>query len=126
MCLPILGFSQHSDLKAILIVGNLQDGTRSAIEDMEEIHTFFKNKNVKVSTFYYPKTKWEDIVKQAKDANFLVYAGHGVKWFDGKYGGFSLNKRISSKDIINDLKLKSNAINFFIALILLKYSITMT
>jgi hypothetical protein len=80
---------------------------------MKEIHAFFKNKNVKVSTFYYPSIKWEDIVTQAKDANFLVYSGHGTMWQDGKYGGFSLNKSISNKDIINDLKLKSNAIVIF-------------
>jgi hypothetical protein len=113
MCLPILGFSQHSDLKAVLIVGDIQDGTSSAIENMQEIHTFFKNKNVKVSTFYHPKTSWKDIVRASKDASFFVYSGHGMSWPDDKYGGLDLNEAISSEDIKNDLRLKSNAIVIF-------------
>ena len=71
LSIPIISFSQADQLRAVIIVGDQQDGTRSAIEKMKEIHAFFKNKNVKVSTFYYPSIKWEDIVTQAKDANFL-------------------------------------------------------
>jgi hypothetical protein len=42
-----------------------------------------------------------------------VYSGHGMSWPDGKYGGLDLNKAISSEDIVNDLKLRSNAIIIF-------------
>ena len=36
-----------------------------------------------------------------------------MSWPDGKYGGLDLNKAISSEDIVNDLKLRSNAIIIF-------------
>ena len=42
-----------------------------------------------------------------------MYSGHGISWPDGKYGGLDLDKAISSEDIKNDLKLKSNAIVIF-------------
>ena len=54
---------------------------------MEEIHSFFKSKNVSVSTFYQPKTNWKDIVRASKDASCFLYRGHGMSWPDGKYGG---------------------------------------
>jgi hypothetical protein len=111
--LPIISYSQADKLKAVIIVGDLQDGTVSAIEEMEDIHSFFKSKNVSVSTFYHPKTNWKDIVRASKDASFFLYRGHGMSWPDGKYGGLDLNDAISSEAIINDLKLKTNAIVIF-------------
>jgi len=111
--IPIISYSQADQLRAVIIVGDQQDGTIDAIEDMENIHTFFKSKNVIVKTFYHPKTSWKDIVKASKDASFFVYSGHGMSWPDGKYGGLDLNEAISSKDIVNDLKLRSNAIVIF-------------
>ena len=113
LSLPIISYSQADQLKAVIIVGDLQDGTVVAIEEMEKIHLFFTNKNVMVTTFYHPKTSWKDIVSASKDASFFVYRGHGMSWPDGKYGGLDLNDAISSEDIKNDLKLKSNAIVIF-------------
>ena len=111
--IPIISYSQADKLRAVIIVGDQQDGTIDAIEDMENIHTFFKSKNVIVKTFYHPKTSWKDIVKVSKDASFFVYSGHGMSWPDGKYGGLDLDKAISSEDIMNDLTLRSNAIIIF-------------
>ena len=111
--LPIISYSQLDQLKAVIIVGDLQDGTAEAIKEMEEVHSFFKSKNVIVKTFYHPKTSWKDIVSASKDASFFVYRGHGMSWPDGKYGGLDLNDAISSEDIKNDLKLRSNAIVIF-------------
>jgi hypothetical protein len=113
LSIPILSFSQADQLRAVIIVGDLQDGTVSAIKEMEEIHSFFKSKNVIVKTFYHPKTNWKDIISASKDASFFVYRGHGMSWPDGKYGGLDLNEAISSEDIMNDLKLKANAIVIF-------------
>lgn len=114
LSIPIISFSQGEQLRSVIIVGDQQDGTSNKIEDMENIHTFFKSKNVIVTTFYHPKTSWKDIVKAAKDASFFVYSGHGLKWKkNGKYGGLDLEKSISSEDIINDLKLQPNAIIIF-------------
>ena len=78
LSIPIISYSQADQLRAVIIVGDQQDGTINAIEDMENIHTFFKSKNVIVKTFYHPKTSWKDIVKESKDASFFVYSGHGV------------------------------------------------
>ena len=113
LSIPIISYSQVDQLRAVIIVGDLQDGTVSAIKEMEEIHLFFKSKNVHVSTFYHPKTNWKDIVRSSKDASFFVYRGHGMSWSNGQYGGLDLNEAISSKAIVNDLKLKSNAIVIF-------------
>ena len=113
LSLPFICYSQTNQLRAVIIVGDQQDGTINAIEDMENIHTFFKSKNVIVKTFYHPKTSWKDIVKESKDASFFVYSGHGMSWPDGKYGGLDLNEAISSEGIVNDLKLRSNAIVIF-------------
>ena len=111
--MPIISFSQADQLRAVIIVGDQQDGTINAIEDMENIHTFFKSKDVIVKTFYHPKTSWKDIISASKDASFFVYRGHGMSWPDGKYGGLDLDEAISSEDIMNDLKLKANAIVIF-------------
>ena len=113
LSISIISYSQADQLRAVIIVGDQQDGTINAIEDMENIHTFFKSKNVIVKTFYHPKTSWKDIVKASKDASFFVYSGHGISWPDGKYGGLDLDEAISSDDIMNDLKLRSNAIVVF-------------
>ena len=113
LTMPIISYSQADQLRAIIIVGDLQDGTVLAIKEMEEIHSFFKSKNVIVKTFYHPKTSWKDIISASKDASFFVYRGHGMSWPDGKYGGLDLDEAISSEDIKNDLKLKSNAIVIF-------------
>ena len=113
LSIPIISYSQVDQLRSVIIVGDLQDGTVSAIKEMEEIHSFFKSKNVIVKTFYHPKTSWKDIVIASKDASFFVYRGHGMSWPDGKYGGLDLDEAISSEDIMNDLKLKANAIVIF-------------
>ena len=113
LSIPIISYSQADQLRAVIIVGDQQDGTVSAIKEMEEIHSFFKSKNVIVQTFYHPKTSWKDLVKASKDASFFVYSGHGMSWPDGKYGGLDLDEAISSEDIMNDLQLKSNAIIIF-------------
>ena len=113
LSISFISYSQADQLRAVIIVGDLQDGTISAIKEMEEIHSFFKSKNVIVKTFYHPKTSWKDIVSASKDASFFVYSGHGMSWPDGKYGGLDLDDAISSEDITNDLKLKSNAIIIF-------------
>ena len=80
LSLPFISYSQADQLRAVIIVGNLQDGTISAIREMEEIHSFFKRTNVIVKTFYHTKTSWKDIVSASKDAIFFVYCGHGMSW----------------------------------------------
>ena len=111
--IPSVLFSQSNTLQAILIVGDHQDKTSIAIEEMEVLHSFFKDKKVIVKTFYHPNTRWDEIINVSKNSNFLVYSGHGISWPDGKYGGLDLNESISSKDIQSSLKLKSNSLIIF-------------
>jgi hypothetical protein len=40
LSIPIISFSQADQLRAVIIVGDLQGGTVSAIKEMEEIHSF--------------------------------------------------------------------------------------
>ena len=111
---PVICFSLNSQLKAIIILGvgdNISD-KQEDIEYMEKIRLFLNEKNVLVKTFYDDEVKWEDIVEEAKDANILIYQGHGIEWEKG-YGGFDLKKNVSSEDIVRDLKLKSNAVILF-------------
>ena len=43
LSISIISYSQADQLRAVIIVGDQQDGTINAIEDMENIHTFFKS-----------------------------------------------------------------------------------
>jgi hypothetical protein len=46
LAIPIISYSQTDQLRAVIIVGDQQDGTINAIEDMENIHTFLDRKSV--------------------------------------------------------------------------------
>ena len=109
LCFPLVCFSFNKKLKAVIILGEGAD-KQDKIEYMEEIRSFLNANNVIVKTFYDNDIKWEDIVKEAKDASILIYQGHGIKWNYKGYGGFDLKNNVSSEDIERDLKLKSNAI----------------
>ena len=45
LSIPIISYSQADQLRAVIIVGDLQDGTVSAIKDMELILKSLMNKN---------------------------------------------------------------------------------
>jgi len=45
LSIPIISYSQADHLRAVIIVGDLQDGTVSAIKDMELILKSLMNKN---------------------------------------------------------------------------------
>ncbi len=115
LCLPMIGFSLGSQLKAIIILGegdNISD-KQEKIEYMEKIRLLLTKNNVLVKTFYNDDVKWQDIVKESQDASILIYQGHGLEWKGKGYGGFDLKKSVSSEDIARDLKLKSNAVILF-------------
>jgi hypothetical protein len=101
-------------LKAVLIVGPQEGGTRSAIASMNKIADFFKSKEVKVEKFYNKQTDWGKIKAASKTANFFVYCGHGsTLGEDGKTGGLILKSMISNKQITEELKFKKNAVIIF-------------
>jgi hypothetical protein len=116
----LLGFTQFKNnttaipLEAILVVGNTQESTPSTIKEMNKLALIFQNNGIKVTKFYNRNTNWEAIKTAAKTASFFVYSGHGsTMGINGKAGGLCLNKMISTKQILEELQLKKNAIVLF-------------
>ena len=98
----------YSNLKAVIITGGDIDINYYRINSIVD---FFRDKNIEVHVFDH-NAKWEDIVKAAKGANFLLYKGHGIRTFDNDsiiYGGMYLNKVIKAEQIYQ-LKLAPNAV----------------
>ena len=101
-------------LKAILIVGPLEDITDSSIESMDKIAGLLKSKGVKVHRFYNTNADWDKIKAASKGANFFIYSGHGSTLGEGgKSGGLCLQSMVSSNRIVEELELHSNAIVIF-------------
>jgi hypothetical protein len=101
-------------LKAVLIVGPSEGRTQEDFEEMDEIAELFISKGVMVEKFYDDQADWEKIKIASKGAGFFVYAGHGSTLGEGgKTGGLCLKTQISSKEIIEGLKLSKNAIVIF-------------
>ena len=104
-------------LKAVLIVGPIDedtgDWTKREIDNMELAATAFANHGVEVVKFYTPNNNWDEITAAARDAQFLIYRGHGVNWVGSPeaVGGFYLKGRfVTPDDLKNDLHLLPNAI----------------
>ncbi len=110
-------FSQINNLKnlkAILIVGHQEEGTREAIEDMNEIANLFSKKGVSVYKFYDKEADWNEIVRIARYCNFFVYSGHGSKMGEnGNVGGICVNSMVSSSELMSSLRLKEGALVIF-------------
>jgi hypothetical protein len=105
---------KSSPLEAVLIVGNTEKGTASSIKDMNALALIFENRGIKVTKFYDRNTNWEAIKNAAKTASFFVYSGHGsTMGINGKTGGLCLNQMISTKQILEELQLKKNAVVLF-------------
>lgn len=104
----------NATLKAILIVGYQEDGTAQAMADMDKVAALFEQHSISVSRFYNDKANWNDIVRTAKDCNFLVYSGHGsVMGENGNAGGLCIKTMVSSERLISELKLKESALVLF-------------
>ena len=105
---------KSAPLEAVLIVGNTEKGTLSSIKDMNALALIFENRGIKVTKFYDRNTNWEAIKRAAKNASFFVYSGHGsTMGINGKTGGLCLNQMITTKQILEELQLKKNAIVLF-------------
>ncbi len=104
----------YPSLKAVLIVGPLGGLTPTSIDRMDELVALFHSKGVETACFYNKETDWEKIKTAAKQANFFIYAGHGsIMGEGGKSGGLCLNEMISSKQIIDELHMRPNAMVIF-------------
>ena len=110
-------FSQNNNpenLKAILIVGHQEDGTKRAMERMDKIADLFSEKGVTVYRYYDDKADWNKIVETAKDCSFLVYSGHGSNMGEnGNVGGICINSMVSTAKLMKSLRLKDNALVIF-------------
>lgn len=120
LTLMIFGFGSFKNspkstpLEAVLIVGNTEKGTLSSIRDMNALALIFENRDIKVTKFYDRNTNWESIKKAAKTASFFLYSGHGSNMgINGKTGGLCLNQMITTKQILEELQLKKNAVVLF-------------
>ena len=95
-------------LKAIFIVGPVEESTKEFIDEQKKNAKYLKSLGVQVIEFYHPNAKWKDIVKASEGANILVYAGHGG------VAVFCVTGQIIEGDVIQrDLKLHKNAIVIF-------------
>lgn len=98
-------------MKAVLVVGNTEDNTKKDIAEMNKIANFLMSRGVHVMKFYNKQARWENIIKAAKDCNFFVYSGHGVReGKDGIVGGFRLTRVIGHKEASETLRFKKNAL----------------
>ena len=103
-----------SHLEAVLVVGNTEESTKSAIEEMNSLALVFMKNGIKVTKFYDKNTNWESIKVAAKTASFFVYSGHGsTLGINGATGGLCLNNFISTEQILADFRLKKNALVLF-------------
>ncbi len=107
---------QQKTRKAILITGPI-DEEKTQYFSLAHFEDFFAQHQIEVQTFYKEKAKWKQIVKAARNANFLVYAGHGMiyrgeLWGEKRgIGGFLLyDEHISRKTVWEELKMAPNAI----------------
>lgn len=104
----------YPNLSAILIVGHQEDGTSSAIDDMNEIAHVFEQHGIKVYKFYDSRASWDDIKSTAPNCNFLVYSGHGSTMGEnGEAGGLCINKMVSTSEMLSGLHLKPNSMILF-------------
>ena len=109
-----LSMDSTRKLKAILIVGYVEESTPSYIEEQQEVARFLRHKGVHVVEFYSPKDIWSAIVDSAKDAHILLYDGHGNLAGDDYPSGFSLSGgAVTAFSINQELKLHPNALILF-------------
>jgi hypothetical protein len=103
-----------ASLEAVLVVGNTEESTKSAMSQMDTLANIFIKNGVKVTKFYDKNTNWEAIKAASKTASFFVYAGHGsTLGLNGASGGFCLKEFIYTKQILEEFQLKKNALVLF-------------
>jgi hypothetical protein len=102
-----------SQLKAILIVGPIEDNTEEQIENFKEVAKFLRKEGLTVYEFYDPDANWDEIKIASEGANFFIYSGHGTETSSG-VGGLVLSEYEHAEvgTIISELKLNKNALVF--------------
>jgi hypothetical protein len=103
-------------LKAVLVVGPIEDMTSEAIGKVREIAAFLRSRGIRVIELYDPDATWDRIVSAADGAHIFLYSGHGTTMgFYGRTGGLCLSKQhlISAVTIVKDLHLHKDALILF-------------
>ncbi len=101
-------------LKALLIVGHVEDRTPFFVSDMDKIAAIFRENHIAVHKFYDKEADWDKIVQVAPECSFLVYAGHGMEMGkNGKTGGLCIKTNVSTEKLLAGLRLQKNALVIF-------------
>jgi hypothetical protein len=103
-------------LKAIIIVGHVGGWWQEMfLAEQKKNAKYLRSMGVQVLEFYYPNDKWKNIIKASEGANILIYSGHGSnQGINYDVGGLCLADGIyGAQDLLNNLKLKKNAIVIF-------------
>jgi hypothetical protein len=107
-------YASSDSLQALLIVGHQEDLTENAIEDMNKLAILFRENGVKVNKFFDDKADWGEIKKLSGKCSFLVYSGHGSTLGEnGGAGGICINSMVTSSELVEEFKLKPNALVCF-------------
>ncbi|MBK6834273.1 MAG: hypothetical protein IPG89_08380 [Bacteroidetes bacterium] len=102
-------------IKAVVVVGPVEESTKSFITEKKELVLFLRSIGVQVTEFYHPNAKWNDIVEASKGANIFIYSGHGSTMGEnGGAGGLCVTDGLySAESITNEIKLAKNALVLF-------------
>lgn len=112
--LILIQSSIAQDKYALLLVGHLEDGTTSAIQEMNKIADLFQANGVGVYKFYDHNAKWEDVKRVASQCSYLVYSGHGSNLgIQGEVGGLMITPSVSTDKLLSELRLKNNSLILF-------------
>lgn len=99
--------NQEKPIKAVLVVGPVEEDTQKFIFRMQKTESFLRDKFVEVHAFYYPNSDWDKIKKAAEGASIFIYSGHG----SGE--GIKPKEHVSNEEIRKDIKLRKNALVIF-------------
>lgn len=95
-------------LKAIIIVGSVENLTGEFIVEQQKTAAYLRSVGVRVFEFFHPHANWKDILKESEGAHIFIYSGHGTASVlcltDGIVYGNTIEK---------ELKLHKNALVIF-------------
>jgi hypothetical protein len=98
-----------SSLKAVLIAIENGEKTNELLEEMKQIGIYLENKGVNVVKIFSPDDTWKKIVEECRDANLVIYSGHG-----GPNGEIAANKKsVDEMRVRMDFKMKKNGLIIF-------------
>lgn len=96
-------------IKVVMVVSYCELNTFNFVYEHDIVATHLLNLGIEVVKLFHPNDSWEKIVNESKDADILIYSGHG-----GEGGAIMAGKKYISPDKIQkELKLKKNSLVIF-------------